>query len=211
MVYRILLLGPQGSGKGTQGELLAQKLNIPLISMGDLWRKEIEAGTEWGKKYQAAYDQGLLAPDDWTSDLAARRIQESDAKPGFIFDSYPRNLTQKNLSEKFVKFTHVMVLRLSDEEAVKRLGGRRVCPACGRNYHLESNLPRKEGRCDKDGEKLIVRSDDTPEAIKKRLAIYHADTEPLVESYRGSGILKEVDATGSIAEVHASILQALNH
>ncbi len=211
MVHQILILGPQGSGKGTQGELLAQKLNIPLISMGDLWRKEREAETGRGKKYQAAYDQGLLAPDDWTSDLAARRIRQPDAKPGFIFDSYPRNLAQKDLSAKFIQFTDVVVLHLSDDEAVRRLGGRQVCSKCGRNYHIASNPPRGSGKCDSDGEKLIVRSDDTPEAIKKRLAIYHADTEPLVESYRGSGILREVDATGSIAEVHREIIKALKH
>lgn len=204
-MYRILLLGPQGSGKGTQGELLAKKLNIPFISMGDLWRKEIENKTEWGKKYQAAYDKGLLAPDDWTSELAARRIQEADAKNGFIFDSYPRNLSQKDLSEKFIEFTHVIVLRLSDDEAVKRLGGRRVCSKCGSNYHIESNPPKADGKCDKDGEKLIVRTDDTPESIKKRLSIYHADTQPLVEYYRESGILKEVEASKSIDEVHKAI------
>lgn len=210
-MFRILLLGPQGSGKGTQGELLAKKLGIPLISMGDLWRKEIENKTEWGKKYQAAYNQGLLAPDDWTSALAARRIQEPDAKDGFIFDGYPRNLAQKDLSDAFVKFTDAIVLRLSDEEAIKRLSGRRVCSKCGKNYHLDFNPPKASDSCDGDGAQLTVRSDDTPEAVGNRLAIYHAETEPLIDTYRERGILKEVDASKSIEEVHREIIKSLKH
>lgn len=208
-MQRILILGPQGSGKGTQAELLAKKLGIPAISMGQLWRKEIEAGTEWGKAYTANYQGGKFASNEQTSELARRRLSQPDAQNGFVFDSYPRNLAQQKLSAGFMQLTQVIVLTLSDSEAIERLGGRTVCAQCGKNYHRLSNPPKREGICDEDRVALVVRSDDTPEAIKKRLEIYHADTEPLVEYYRKQGILLEIDSTLPIEKVHEDIMRAL--
>lgn len=213
-MYKILILGPQGSGKGTQAELLAKKLGIPAISMGELWRKEIEMQTEWGKAYAASYKGGRLAPDEQTTELARRRLGQPDAQKGFVFDSYPRNISQQKLSEPFLQFNQVVVLNLSDVEAVHRLEGRRVCPICGSNYHIVFNPPKgwrhMEGwKCDEEGAELVVRSDDKPESIKERLAIYHKDTEPLIEYYRSQGLVKDVDASQSIDAVHVAIMQSL--
>lgn len=212
-MYRIILLGPQGSGKGTQGKLLADKLGIPLISAGALWRAEIAAGTALGKKAEAIIREGNLAPDEWTAELVRLRLEYPDAKSaGFILDGYPRNQKQYDLLDAFVAPTHVLVLTLSDHDALKRMTGRLVCTKCGTNYHVVY-APPKEARgegvwhCDADGVPLTARDDDKPEAVAKRLAIYHTETEPLLELYRGRDILHAVDASGTIEEIHQAVLQ----
>lgn len=211
MAYKILLLGPQGSGKGTQAEFLSDNLGIPAISMGNLWRKEIEQGTDWGRAYKKAYDEGKLAPDEQTSELARRRILEPDTADGFIFDGYPRNLAQQKRSEKFLEFTDVVVLTLTDKDAIVRLAGRRICPKCGKNFHLKYNPPADDEICDDDKQELIVRDDDRAEAIEKRLKIYHQETEPLVELYRRRGVVHEINGARPIKKVHEDIIKALKH
>lgn len=214
-MYRIIILGPQGSGKGTQGELLVKQLGIPLISAGALWRKEIAQQTVLGKQAEEILRQGNLAPDQWTADLVRARLMQPDVQKGFILDGYPRNRAQSDLLDAVIAPTHVLILTLLDREAVKRMSGRLVCPQCGSNYHVVYNPPKyTQGAavwfCDNDETVLITRDDDKPEAVHKRLGIYRAETEPLVPIYRARGILYEIDASQSIEKVHADILVALS-
>jgi len=210
MIYRIVILGPQGSGKGTQGKLLSEKLSIPLISAGALWRKEIAQGTELGKKAEEVVRQGILAPDEWTANLVRRRLQEPDAQKGFILDGYPRNRGQHDLLNNFISPTHVIALTLSDHDALKRLTGRLVCPKCGANYHVVYNPPKQshgeeKWYCDEDQTILTKRDDDKPEAIQERLHIYRQETEPLLELYRPAGILHEINSAQTIEQVFKDI------
>ena len=210
---RIILFGSQGSGKGTQADLLSLKLKIPRIEVGNLWRKEIADGTPWGKEYAELYRAGKLAPDDQTVELLRRRITAQDAQEGFILDGYPRNRAQLDTLEVFGSPTQVFLLKLSDEESIKRLIGRLFCKTCGRSYHVVYNPPREQlgeiWYCDYDTTALTTRDDDKPEAIKERLEIYHAQTEPLLDIYRQRGIVYEIDATKPIEEVHATIMKSL--
>lgn len=213
-MYRIIILGPQGSGKGTQGELLVKQLGIPLISAGALWRKEITQKTALGRQAEEILRQGNLAPDQWTADLIRERLGKQNLQGGFILDGYPRNRAQYDLLDAVIAPTHVLILTLSDREAVKRLSGRLICPACGSNYHVVYNPPqRTQGTavwfCDNDETVLITRDDDKPEAVHKRLGIYRTETEPLLSLYRARGILYEIDASQSIDKVHAEIMRVL--
>ncbi|MBI2552314.1 nucleoside monophosphate kinase [Candidatus Uhrbacteria bacterium] len=213
-MYRILLLGPQGSGKGTQGKLLSEKLSIPLISAGALWRAEIAAGTALGRRAEEIIRGGNLAPDNLTAQVVRARLNQADAQKGFILDGYPRNRAQYDLLGEFIAATQVLVLNLSDHEALKRMTGRLVCTKCGTNYHVVY-APPKESRgegvwhCDEDGVPLTSRDDDKPEAVSKRLQIYRAETEPLLDLYRHRGILREIEASSSIEKIHENIMQAL--
>lgn len=212
MIQRIIILGPQGSGKGTQGKRTAEKFGIPLISAGVLWRKEIADGTEWGKKMEEVLRRGDLAPDQWTAELVARRLKQPDAQKGFILDGYPRNRAQFDLLDSVIAPTRVLALTLSDHAAIKRMAGRMVCPQCGTNYHVVYNPPKNTKSsgtwfCDADEAMLIVREDDKPTAVQKRLNIYHAETEPLLALYRTRGILLEIDASQSIEKVQGDIMR----
>lgn len=212
MTYRIVVLGPQGSGKGTQGELLVKQLGIPLISAGALWRKEIAQGTDLGRQVEELVRNGSFAPNELTAELVRARLAQEDAQNGFILDSYPRSKKQFDLFE--VAPTHVVALTLSDREAVKRMSGRLVCPQCGSNYHVVYNPPKyTQGAavwfCDNDEAVLVTRDDDKPEAVHKRLGIYHAETEPILSLYRARGILSEIDASQPIEKVHEDIMRAL--
>lgn len=214
MIYKIILLGPQGSGKGTQGKLIAEKLHLPLISMGALLRGEIANQTETGKQIEGLLRQGRLAPDELATEMLRRRLGATDARKGFILDGYPRNQAQAELLKRFVDPTYILFLRLSDHEAVKRMSGRLLCPRCGSNYHAVYNPPKHEQGagvwlCDNDEAVLIVRDDDKPEAVQKRLDIYHKETEPVLEHYRKRGLLREVNAAQSIEKVHEDIMHAL--
>lgn len=213
-MLRIILLGPQGSGKGTQAELLASKFDIPAISAGDLLRREIEQETEFSQWYKPRYARGELAPDEEITKLLKKRTEEPDAREGFVVDGYPRNRNQAELLERFTSPTHVIVLTLSDAEAVKRLVGRLFCKKCRRSYHVVYNPPRQQHGerwyCDDDRKELGVREDDKEKAIRARLAIYHKDTEPLIELYRSRGLVHEVNGAQSIKKVHEDIIQALS-
>lgn len=213
-MYRIIILGPQGSGKGTQGKMLAEKLNIPLISSGALWRKEIAEGTTLGRQAEEKIQTGQLAPDSLTAELIRHRLAQPDAQNGFILDGYPRNQAQHELSDKAIAPTHVIAINLSDHEALKRMTGRLVCTTCGSNYHVVYKPPKRtqgEGQwyCDEDDSLLTIRDDDKPEAINKRLRVYHQETEPLFRPYKDKGVLHEVDGAQEIEKVFEDILKVV--
>lgn len=203
------MLGPQGSGKGTQAELLCKKLGIPAISAGELLREVAASQDPEREKIKAILNQGKMVPNEITNALIRRRVEQPDAKNGFILDGYPRDQEQLEYLEGYAPPTQVFALELSDAEAIARLGGRRVCTRCGRNYHLVHNPPRRKDVCDLDGASLVVRDDDQPEAILQRLRIYHADTKPLLDFYRSRGIVYTVDAAQSIEKVHEDIVRVL--
>lgn len=204
----IVLIGAQGSGKGTQGELLSKHLGIPTISPGALYRKHIAEGTDIGKEVQARIASGQLAEDATTKKVIAERLMQSDVQRGFILDGYPRNAVQQRDLDEITPITHVFVIQISDEEAVRRITGRRQCKN-NHIYHLAFNPPKIEGICDGDNEPLIQRADDTEEAVKKRLGIYHNETKPLIDIYRDRGLVHDIDGAQPIEVVQQTILQEL--
>lgn len=212
-MFNIIMLGPQGAGKGTQAETLAEKLSIPIVSVGKLFRLEIERATGLGAVIAKYVNAGDLVPNDLVDQVMAERLSEEDTENGIILDGYPRIEEQiGNLDRVLIKLgrqvTHVIYLNVADEVSLRRLAGRRVCSngRCGASYHLEFNPPTKSpDKCDVCGSPLIQRVDDNPEAIKHRLDLYHRDTEPIVDHYRRQGILHEIDGSRSIAAVKASI------
>lgn len=213
-MYRIIILGPQGSGKGTQGKMISEKFGIPLISTGALLRKEITEQTELGKQIEDLIKQGQLVPDDLVTQLLRHRLGSTDTQTGFILDGYPRNRAQSDLLATFVKPTHILALQLADHEALKRMSGRLLCPQCGSNYHVVYNPPKHdhgtgEWFCDQDETLLIIRDDDKPEAIQQRLYVYHQETEPLFELYRPAGLVYDIDASKTIAEIQQEILKVI--
>jgi len=202
----LILLGPPGSGKGTQGESLQEDLRLPYYATGDILRAAVKEGTELGRKAKEYMDAGDLVPDEVIIAVIIERIEGEEASDGFILDGFPRTVPQAEaLDEEMAKLdrpiTAAILIDVSDEEVVRRLGGRRTCEAEGHVFHVEFNPPEKEGVCDVDGSKLIVRDDDKPEVIRKRLETYHSKTEPLVDHYERRGILQHVDGTESPAEV----------
>lgn len=194
--------------------MIAEKFNIPLISMGALLRKEIADKTEIGKQVEKLLEQGHLAPDDLATKLIKRRLGEEDAQKGFILDGYPRNKVQSDLLKDFVDPTHILALQLSDHDALKRMSGRLLCPQCGSNYHVVYKPPKHDHGtgvwfCDNDESILIMRDDDKPEAVRERLEVYHHETEPLFEIYRPRGIVHDIDASKTIDEIQQEILRVL--
>ena len=212
-MYRIILFGPQGSGKGTQAERIAEKLKLPKIDTGNLWRKEIAAGTELGKAQAQRQSEGKLALDEYTNELMRRRLSENDVKGGYLIDGYPRSKSQLEALDTIAPPTHVIFLKISDEEALKRLTGRLFCKTCGKTYHASYSPPKvREGEqwlCNEDRTPLIIREDDKPESIKQRLELYHEQSEPIIDLYRPRGIVHDIDASQSIEQVHETIMQAL--
>lgn len=208
-MYHIVILGPQGAGKGTQAQLIAKQFNIPAVSTGEIYRQEIDKQTDLGKMAISFINQGKLAPDELTNDLVRLRLQQADCQNGFVLDGYPRNAVQLGAMETMAKLNNVLEIDISDEEAVKRLGGRRACSACGRIFHLIFKPAKKEGICDDCNSALIRRGDDEPEAIRERLKIYHQDTEPLLGFYQGKGILHKINGEQSIEKVFEDILKVL--
>jgi len=194
----LVLLGPPGSGKGTQGERLNADLNLPYYATGDILRGAVRDETELGKSAKEYMDAGDLVPDELIVGIIAERIDSEEARQGFILDGFPRTTPQAEaldakLGELGREVTSVLLIDVSDDEVVRRLGGRRTCEAEGHVYHVEFNPPKVEGVCDVDGSPLIVRDDDKPEVIRKRLATYHEKTEPLVAYYEVKGVLARVD------------------
>lgn len=209
MVRNIVIFGPQGSGKGTQAEMLSEKLHSVYISTGNIFRQNIERKTNIGKEVLRYTTSGQLVPDTITNKVILERLSAKDVKErGFILDGYPRNHNQMEALDSAVGVTDVLVIHISDREAVFRIGKRRSC-VCGKTYHLVFNHPKAENVCDACGRKLFVRNDDMPEAIKKRLEIYHRETEPLVEHYQRRGIVKEINGEQIIAKVHQDVVKAL--
>ncbi|MBU1131113.1 adenylate kinase [Patescibacteria group bacterium] len=201
----IIIFGPQGSGKGTQAEVLAKKFNIPHISTGDIFRDNIKNQTELGNKAKEYIDKGQLVPDDLTIKLIKDRLSQPDSKSGFILDGYPRTIPQAEALDRVVDIDKVLEVWISDEESITRLAGRRSCPQCGAVYHLKFNPPRQDEKCDKCNKTLIIREDDTEEVIKKRLEQYHRQTEPLIEYYQNQDKHLKIDGMPPIPEVTKQI------
>ena len=211
---KIIMLGAPGAGKGTQAKRIAEKYHIPHISTGDIFRANIKEGTELGKKAKNYMDQGLLVPDELVVDLVADRIQKDDCKDGFILDGFPRTIPQaESLDAALAKMGETMDYAIDvdvpDEDIVTRMGGRRACVGCGATYHVQFNPTKQEGICDSCGEQLILRDDDKPETVQKRLDVYHEQTQPLIEYYSKAGILKTVDGTLKMDDVFAAIASIL--
>lgn len=204
-----MVLGPQGSGKGTQAAFLAGRFRIPAISVGELLRSEVAARTVFGLRYAKRLTAGMLVPDAAVSRLIARRLSRPDARRGFILDGYARTLTQVRFLERRFPGTRAILLELPDAEAVRRIARRRVSPTCGATYHLDYKRPRVSGRCDACGDRLIQRTDDTPLAVRRRLRIYHRLTEPVVAYFGRHGRLTTVDGSPRIPVVLRAILRAL--
>ena len=211
---KIIMLGAPGAGKGTQAKQIADKYSIPHISTGDIFRANLKAGTELGKKAKEYMDQGLLVPDELVVELVADRIIKDDCKNGFVLDGFPRTIPQaKALDEALAKMGEKMDYAIDvdvpDENIINRMGGRRACVSCGATYHIV-NIPTKaEGICDKCGSEVVLRDDDKPETVQKRLGVYHEQTQPLIEYYSGQGILKSVDGTRPMEDVFAEIVRIL--
>jgi len=204
--YQFVIMGPQGSGKGTQAKLLADRFNLKHISTGEIFRQAVIEGGVLGQKVKEVIDQGQLMPDEITNNLVADKIKISQ---DFILDGYPRNLAQAQFLAKLVPGIKVINLQLSDEEAIKRIAGRRICPNCGAVYHLVYQPPIQPGICDRCGGRLQQRADDMPEAIKRRLDTYHRQTEPLLDYYDSRKQLITIDGSPSIEEVEKSIVESL--
>ncbi len=208
----IIMIGPQGSGKGTQSDLLSSVLRIPHIAMGTLFRTEVAKRSELGKLISSYTDRGEIVPIDVTAKVITDRLSLPDASGGFILDGYPRTREQADLLKRVLaslgrNVTHAVYLNITDDEALQRLSGRRVCAntACERNYHVEHHPPAVSGCCDVCGSALMQRKDDVPEAIKRRLEIFHSETLPLVALYRDEGVLHEIDSMHMIGEVQAAV------
>lgn len=203
----IALFGIQGSGKGTQAQRLSALLRVPHISPGELFRQAVAEKTSLGKQVGALIVGGHLVPDDVTNNLMAATLGKSEMHSGFILDGYPRNEAQAQALDMMTTLTHAIVIEITDEESVRRLSQRRVCPGCGTSYHVESTPPVHDEKCDGCGRKLLQRDDDTPAAIRKRLAIYHTRTEPITRRYADRNILFRIDGMGGIDEVWDRIQQ----
>jgi adenylate kinase len=213
---RLILLGPPGSGKGTQAKLLSQRLGLAHIGTGDMLRVAIRLGTPAGRQAQPFVSTGQLVPDDLVNQIIADFFSRDSRPEHFVMDGYPRTLPQamsfeQVLRQQFLGVDAVILLNVDDEEIVKRMSGRWVCPnpTCGAPYHTTFNPPRKPGICDVCGSRLIQREDDKEETVRKRLAIFHASHGELLEFYRRSGLLREVSGLGDIETIYGNILKVL--
>jgi adenylate kinase len=211
---KIIMLGAPGAGKGTQAKKIAAKYQIPHISTGDIFRANIKNGTELGKKAKTYMDQGSLVPDELTCDLVVDRIQQPDCKNGYVLDGFPRTIPQAEclteaLEKLGAKIDYAINVDVPDENIVNRMGGRRACVGCGATYHVIFNAPKKENICDTCGEQLILRDDDKPETVQKRLDVYHDQTQPLIDYYEKAGVLKNVDGTVDMEDVFQAIVKIL--
>ena len=211
---KIIMLGAPGAGKGTQAERIAEKYEIPHISTGDIFRANIKAGTELGVKAKAYMDKGQLVPDSLTIDLVMDRISQSDCNGGYILDGFPRTIPQavsltNALKDRGDALDFAINVHVPDENIVSRMSGRRACPGCGSTYHLVFAAPKQEGICDKCGSELVLRDDDKPETVKKRLAVYHNQTQPLIQYYGKQKILRTVDGTKDMEDVFQDITNIL--
>ena len=210
----LVLLGPPGSGKGTQGERLQEDLRLPYYATGDILRGAVRDETELGRIAKDSLDRGDLVPDEVIVGVIAERIGSPEALDGFILDGFPRTTPQaealdSKLDELGRAVTAVVLIDVGDEEVIRRLGGRRTCVANGHVFHVDFNPPRQDGDCDIDGSELVVRDDDRPEVIRKRLDTYHAKTEPLIDYYDQRGVLRRVDGERPPDEVAEEIRRVL--
>ena len=210
MGMKLILLGAPGAGKGTQAEILSAKLGIPTISTGNILRAAIKAGTPTGLEAKSYMDAGKLVPDSVIIGIVAQRLEEPDCAKGYILDGVPRTLGQAEALDKAgVTFDHVLSIEISDREIEERMSGRRVCQNCGAPYHTKAKPPKAAGVCDACGGPLVQRDDDKPETVRQRLAVYHAETEPLKGYYQEKGILSPVANQDTIEGTTQVIMEAL--
>jgi adenylate kinase len=212
---RIVLVGPPGAGKGTQAAFLAENLSIPHISTGDLFRANISQGTKLGQQAQEYMRAGQLVPDEVTIGMAKDRMAEPDAEGGFLLDGFPRNTAQAEaldriLEENGQKLDAVLDLEVPEQEVVKRIAGRRICRSDSSHvFHAEYSPAKKDGVCDVCGGELYQRDDDREETVRKRLAVYHSETEPIIDHYKRHGLVTTIPALGKVAEVTERAMDAL--
>lgn len=208
------MLGAPGAGKGTQAKQIADKYGVPHISTGDIFRANIKNGTELGKKAKTYMDQGLLVPDELVVDLVVDRVGQEDCSNGYVLDGFPRTIPQAEsldaaLEKLGSKVDYAINVEVPDENIVRRMSGRRACVACGATYHIVHIPTKVEGICDRCGSELILRDDDKPETVKKRLAVYHEQTQPLIDYYNDKKVLVEVDGTKDMNDVFTDIVKIL--
>ncbi len=211
---RMILVGPPGSGKGTQAKLLSARLGLDHIGTGDILREAVRQNTPLGKLARPYIESGNLVPDDLVNELVADRLRRDDRPERFVMDGYPRTLAQavsfdQVLRQQFLNLTAVVVMLVDDEEIVRRLTGRWCCPHCKATFHLISNPPKRQGVCDVCGSELIQRSDDQEETVRERLRVYHQSTEGLIPHYQAQGLLREVPGEGDIETIYSHIVQVL--
>ncbi len=210
----LVLLGPPGSGKGTQAKILAERYEIPHISTGDILREEVRQGTPLGKRAKEIMERGDLVPDKLVAGIILNRLDNEDCVRGFILDGYPRTVEQATILDDILgelgrRLERVILITVPDGIIVERMAGRRSCPQCGRVYHLKSAPPKNDTLCDDCGVELVQRPDDREEVVKDRLRVYHEKTQPLEELYRNRGILLEVDGNQPVDAVTGVIVEAL--
>ena len=211
---KIVMLGAPGAGKGTQAEMISEKYGIPHISTGDIFRANIKNGTELGMKAKAYMDEGKLVPDELTVELLLDRVAADDCAGGYVLDGFPRTIPQADvlteaLARSGEKVDFAINVDVPDANIVRRMSGRRACLNCGATYHIEHIPPKQEGICDKCGHELVQRDDDKPETVQNRLNVYHAQTQPLIEYYEKTGVLRNVDGTQDMEKVFSDIVKLL--
>jgi adenylate kinase len=212
---KIIMLGAPGAGKGTQAKMIAEKYGIPHVSTGDIFRANIKNQTELGMEAKKYMDQGLLVPDELTVKILLDRVAKDDCKNGYVLDGFPRTIPQAEVLDKAVEELNESIdfainVDVKDESIIKRMSGRRACLKCGATYHIEHIPPKQEGICDSCGSELVLRDDDKPETVKKRLSVYHEQTQPLIDYYNKKGILREVNGSQDMKDVFNAIVTILD-
>ena len=212
---KIIMLGAPGAGKGTQAKMIAQSYKLPHISTGDIFRANIKEGTDLGKEAKTYMDEGKLVPDELTVRILLDRVAKDDCKDGYVLDGFPRTIPQAEVLEKELeklgdKVDYAINVDVPDENIINRMSGRRACLKCGATYHIKHVPPKKDGICDVCGSELVLRDDDKPETVKKRLDVYHEQTQPLIEFYTKRDVLKTVNGNADPKDVFAAIKEILD-
>lgn len=211
---KIIMLGAPGAGKGTQAKMIAERYGLPHISTGDIFRANIKNGTALGMEAKTYMDQGLLVPDELTVKILLDRVAKEDCQNGYVLDGFPRTIPQAEVLDRALdeigdRIDFAIDVDVPDENIIRRMSGRRACTGCGATYHLEYIPPKKDGVCDACGAELVLRDDDHPETVGKRLSVYHEQTQPLIDFYGKKGILKTVDGTLNMKDVFSAITAIL--
>ena len=211
---KIIMLGAPGAGKGTQAKMIADKYSVPHISTGDIFRANIKNGTELGMEAKSYMDQGKLVPDELTVKILLDRVAQEDCQNGYVLDGFPRTIPQAKVLEEALakindKIDYAINVDVPDELIVDRMSGRTVCPSCGASYHKLNKIEKTAGKCDLCGETLIQREDDKAETVKKRLDVYHEQTEPLIAHYKAQGKVLDINGVGTVEEVRDRVKNAL--